>query len=264
MGRVLLEICLEDIAGAAQAERGGADRIELCTDLAQGGTTPSIGTVSAVLKSVTTVGVQVLVRQRPGDFVYCPGEVEAMVTDIEMISALAPPAGVTVGFVIGALTRDARVDRAVMGRLLKASGGAPVTFHRAFDEVADQRAALETLIDLGVAHVLTSGGQVTASAGVADLADLVDQAGERISVLAAGHVRAHNVAEIVRHSGVSEVHLRAHASSQPTSTSAAVVRAVAAALATGSPPEPEPEPEPVPAAEESLDRRTGMDRRAFL
>jgi copper homeostasis protein len=231
MGHVLLEICLEDVAGAALAERGGADRIELCSDLAQGGTTPSIGTVSTVLNSVNTVGVQVLVRQRPGDFVYSPVEVDAMVTDIEAIGALARPAGVTVGFVVGALTRDARVDLSVMSRLLEAAGTAPVTFHRAFDEVADRRAALETLIDLGVGHVLTSGGQVTAVAGIADLAGLVDQAGDRISVLAAGHVRPHNVAEIVRKSGVGEVHLRAQTPSKPTCTSAEVIRAVAAALA---------------------------------
>jgi len=213
----LVEICLEDLAGAAIAERAGADRIELCTNLAQGGTTPSLGTVSAVLDSVGTVGVQVLVRQRPGDFVYSALEVEAMVRDVAAIGALARPAGVTLGFVLGALTRDAAIDVPIMSRLLGACPGGPVTFHRAFDLISDQQAALELLVDLGVGRVLTAGGPGRALEGIAGLARLVSQADDRISVLAAGGVRADNVARIVRATGVSEVHLRAPASANPAS-----------------------------------------------
>ena len=224
----LLEICLEDVPGAAVAERAGADRIELCTDLAQGGTTPSIDRVASVLASVDRVGVQVLVRARPGDFVYSAAEIDAMVRDIEAIEALARPPGVTVGFVIGALNGNDRVDVPALTRLRIACGPAPVTFHRAFDVVPDRRSALEALIGLGLDRVLTSGGAPTAEAGLDELAALVEQAQERISILAAGSVRAHNVAEVVRRTGVSEVHLRAD---QPGgSTSAEVVRAVRSAL----------------------------------
>lgn len=229
----LLEICLEDVAGASIAERCSADRIELCTDLAHGGTTAALDTVAAVLGSITAIGVQLLIRPRPGDFVFTGAEVTAMLRDIEAIGALSRPAGVRVGFVIGALTDDGRVDVPVLTRLLRACGPVPVTFHRAFDAVADQGRALETLIELGVDRVLTSGGQLAAQAGTGALAALVERAGGRISVLAAGGIRAHNVAEIVRRTGVSEVHLRANSSPDSSLTSEAVVRAVASQLQAG-------------------------------
>jgi copper homeostasis protein len=223
-----LEICLEDIAGAAVAEQAGADRIELCTDLGRGGTTPTIDTVAAVLASVSRVGVQVLVRSRPGDFVYTAVEIDGMIRDVETIGALDRPSGVTLGFVIGALTDDQRIDVPALTRLRAACGSAPVTFHRAFDVVADQHSALEELVGLDLDRVLTSGGAPNAEAGLTDLADLVEQARGRISILAAGSVRAHNVADVVRRTGVGEVHLRAD---QPGgSTSGEVVRAVRVAL----------------------------------
>ena len=233
-GMTLLEICLDDLGGAAIAEHCGADRIELCADLAQGGTTASLGTVATVLASISTVGAQILIRQRPGDFVYQRTEVDAMVRDIEAIGALTRPADVNVRFVVGALTADGRVDVPVMTRLLRACGSAPVTFHRAFDAVADQGASLEVIVDLGIDRVLTSGGQASALAGVGQLADLVDQADDRVSILAAGSIRPHNVAEIVRKTGVSEVHLRAATdeTSALSATSAEVVRAVSRALAS--------------------------------
>jgi copper homeostasis protein len=240
----LLEICVDDLAGAVIAEQCGADRIELCTNLHQGGTTPDLGTVSSVLAALTGVGLQVLVRSRPGDFVYGGAEVDAMLADIAAIRALPPPPGITVGFVIGALTRDGRVDVPALTRLRRACGPAPVTFHKAFDEAADLKEALEVLMDLGIDRVLTSGGRPTALDGADRLADLVQQANDRIAILAGGGIRAHNVAEIVRRTGVREVHLRATRSTGPagtsspvgargpaatSSTSAEVVRAVVAA-----------------------------------
>jgi copper homeostasis protein len=225
----LLEVCLEDVAGAAIAERCGADRVELCTELEHGGTTPSLATVSSVLGSIDHLGLQVLIRARPGDFVYTADELAVMVGQIEAIGALQRPAGVSVGYVIGALTAEARIDLPATTRLLAACGAAPVTFHRAFDELADRSAGLDSLIGLGLDRVLTSGGGPTAAASVTELAGLVKQAGDRISVLAAGGVRAHNVAAVVRGTGVREVHLRAV---EPGSsrTSPTVVRAVIAAL----------------------------------
>lgn len=205
----LLEICLDDLEGAVVADREGADRIELCAALSEGGITPSIGTVAEVLRTVRSVGVQVIIRQRPGDFVYSESEVRAMVADIEAIRGV--PADVTVGFVVGALNPDSTVDTRATARLVAAAGGAPVTFHKAFDDCPDLPAALEELVAAGVDRVLTSGGAPSALAGADALAGLVAQARGRIAILAGGGVRPANVRELLRASGVREVHLRAAA-----------------------------------------------------
>ncbi|WP_157008125.1 copper homeostasis protein CutC [Agromyces laixinhei] len=209
-----LEICLEDLDGAVTAERCGADRIELCAGLVEGGTTPSIGTVRTVLGRVDRIDVQVIVRQRGGDFVYTRAEVDAMCADIEAIRAVASAPGVRVGFVLGALNRDGTVDRTAVRRMLDVSGDAPVTFHKAFDETPDLDAALDTLVELGIDRILTSGGAPTAVDGADTLARLVARAGDRITILPAGGIRPHNAAEIVARTGVTEVHLRAAAAVQ--------------------------------------------------
>lgn len=208
---MLLEVCLDDIAGAALAEQHGADRIELCAGLAEGGTTPSLGTVSAVLDRISRLGVRVIIRQRGGDFVYSPAEVQAMCADIEAIGALPVPAGVDLGFALGALTPEGLIDRPAVERMLAAAGPAPVTFHKAFDLTPDLDESLDTLIELGVDRVLTSGGPQDASAGAEVLNRLVQRAAGRIRIVAGGGIRAHNVADIVARSGVSEVHFKAQA-----------------------------------------------------
>lgn len=207
----LLEICLDDIDGAITAERRGADRIELCAGLIEGGTTPSLGTVTTVLGRVERIGVQVLVRQRGGDFVFSATEVDAMCADIEALLALPTPTGVRLGFVIGALNPDGTVDRDATRRMLAACGAAPVTFHKAFDETPDLDEALDTLIELGIGRVLTSGGPGSAADGAEALARLVRRSAGRIAILAAGGIRPHNAADLVARTGVGEVHLRAQA-----------------------------------------------------
>jgi copper homeostasis protein len=203
----LVEICVDDVAGARIAERCGADRIEVCSDLLEGGITPSIGLVAMTLSTLTRIAVHVLVRPRGGDFVYDREEVEVMCADIEAIKTV--PRGVDLGFVLSGLTPEGETDRAVMGILLDACAGAPATFSRAFDAVADQPRALNVLAELGVARVLTAGGPGTAAEGSDALATLVRAAGDRIGVLAGGGVRSSNVAELVAATGVREVHLRA-------------------------------------------------------
>lgn len=243
MSGVLVEICLEDLAGVRLAEDAGADRIELCSALSDGGLTPSIGTVATTLRSVGRMRVNVLVRQRAGDFVFDADELAAMVADIQAVRALPNPHGVAVGFVVGALRPDGSVDVDATGLLVAACGDAPVTFHKAFDQVPDRAAALEELVGLGVARVLTSGGPASALEGADELAALVAQAGERIVVLAGGGVRPGNVAELVSRTGVREVHLRAATTAQSGTlatsqydpghrqvTSGAIVAAVAAAV----------------------------------
>jgi copper homeostasis protein len=205
----VLEVCLDDIDGAIAAERAGAARIELCAALDDGGITPSLGTVAAVLASVTSLTVMVLIRQRGGDFVYSPAEVDAMVADIHAIRRLDRPDGVGLGFVIGALTPSGVVDEEVTARLVAACGDHPVTFHKAFDLSFDLGSELETLVSLGVARVLTSGGATTALEGAEALARLVAQSKGRIEILAGGGVRAHNAREIMTRTGVTELHFRA-------------------------------------------------------
>jgi len=213
-----VEICIDDVEGASIAEECGADRVEVCAALSEGGTTPSMGLVSAVLSRVSRIGVQVLVRPRAGDFVYSPAEVEVMLGDIAAVRALR--AAVPVGFVVGALTADGAIDTAVLARLVEAAGPCPVTFHRAFDTLPDLPAALPTLISAGVARVLTSGGAPTAADGADVLRSLVAGSAGRIAVLAGGSVRGANVAALVAATGVPEVHLRAGEPVSSSSTSA--------------------------------------------
>jgi copper homeostasis protein len=225
----LVEICVDDVAGARTAEACGADRVELCADLLEGGTTPSIGMVATALAAVRRVGVQVLVRPRGGDFVYDADEVATMLADIAAVRRL--PAAVPVGFVVNALTADGDVDEQVTRELVAACGDAPVTFSRAFDEVRDQYAALEVLGRLGVRRVLTAGGPGPAAGHHDRLRELVRRAGSGVAVLAAGGVRAVNVADLVGGTRVTEVHLRAPAPAHTRyRTSADEVRGVLAAV----------------------------------
>lgn len=203
-----VELCVTDVAGALLADRRGLARVELCADLAEGGITPSIGFVAAVLARVARVGVQVLIRPRPGDFDYDGTEIEVALRDIAAVRSLRVAATVPVGFVVGALLPDGRVDVDTTRALVSACGAAPVTFHRAFDLVPDPFAALEDLVRLGCARVLTAGGAPTAAAGAPALAALVRAAAGRIGVLAGGGIRADTVAGVLR-TGVPEIHLAA-------------------------------------------------------
>lgn len=204
----LVEICLEDVGGAALAAAAGADALEVCAGLADGGTTPTLGFVRHCAAAAPGLEIRVLVRARPGDFVHSPEEVEVMVADIEAVrGALAGSA--RLGFVVGTLTPDGDVDAGAVRRLVAASGDAPVTFHKAFDSVPDQPSALALLADLGVSRVLTSGGPGPAIDHLPELADLVRRGGEDVRIAVGGGVRPANAARIVAETGAREVHLRA-------------------------------------------------------
>lgn len=204
-----MEICVDDVAGALAAEAEGADRIELCVALSEGGITPSFGLIRTTLAHVRRVGVQVMIRPRGGNFVVAPAELEVMLADIAAVRAMPHAPDVAVGFVLGALTPTGMIDRPATTRLLAACGGAPATFHKAFDAIPDRAAALDTLCDLGMSRVLTSGGASTAAAGADELRALVRQADGRIGILAGGGVRAGNVRALLAQTGVKELHLRA-------------------------------------------------------
>ncbi|MGH3729178.1 MAG: copper homeostasis protein CutC [Micromonosporaceae bacterium] len=204
---IRVEICVDDVAGAAAAAAGGAHRVELCAGLSEGGTTPTPGFLRHSRRTAPDLGFQVLVRPRPGDFVYSPSELDVMVADIESVRSHVPPGGL--GFTLGALTPGGAVDETAIRRLVAACDGAPVTFHKAFDAIVDKPAALARLSALGVAKVMTSGGGGPAVRHLNVLADLVRLASDEVGVVVAGGVRAGNAAAVVRATGAREIHLRA-------------------------------------------------------
>lgn len=199
---MLFESCVDSLDAALASVAGGARRLELCAHLEVGGTTPDPALVKAVVAAVP-VPVLTMVRPRGGGFVYGEADVEAMVRDIRAMRAAG-----THGLVFGALKSDGTLDEAVMRRLLSHARPLPVTCHKAFDETPDVVAALTTLVALGVDRVLTSGGASTAAEGAATLAALVARAGDAITIVAGGRVRADGIAALVRETGVSEVHAR--------------------------------------------------------
>ena len=199
---MLVEAAVESLDGALAAERAGADRIELCVNLDAGGTTPSKTLIDDVVRGAR-IPVFVLIRPRVGDFVYTGPEIETMIREI----ALARSSGVA-GIVIGALNTDRTVDVDHTSSLVQAATGLPVTFHRAFDSTPSLTDALEQVIAAGASRVLTSGGAATAHEGAAAMASLVDQAGHRISIVAGGSIRTHNVGDVVRWTRAAEIHSR--------------------------------------------------------
>jgi len=199
---VQLEIAVQDALGARIASDAGADRVELCSALSLGGVTPSAGVIEAVL-AVVSCQVHVLVRPRPGDFRYSPVEVDTMVADVR----LAVAAGAH-GVVVGALTASAGVDERVLDRVLDAAGPADVTFHRAFDLVADAGVALEQLAERSVLRVLTSGGASSAVVGIDGIARLVGLSSGRVQIMAGGGVTLDSI-PVLAGLGVDAVHLSA-------------------------------------------------------
>lgn len=198
----LLEACVDSLDGALAAERGGSGRVELCANLVEGGTTPSVGAIAEAAAQLT-IPVHPIIRPRGGDFAYDAGELRVMWRDV--VSAREAGAD---GVVFGALTPEGTVDAEAVRLLLEAAEGLPCTFHRAFDMTRDLHESLDALLELGLARVLTSGGAPTALEGADAIAALVQRAGDRLVVMAGGGVRAAHVRDLVRRTGVREVHAR--------------------------------------------------------
>lgn len=199
----LLEIAAASIGSALAAQEGGADRIELCANLREGGTTPSYGTLVEARERLH-IPIHVLIRPRGGDFLYDDTEIAVMVRDI----AACAQAGAD-GVVIGALDANGNVDLAVCRRLIEAAGPLDITFHRAFDAARDRDAALDAIVALGCRRVLTSGGAPSAPLGTDALARLVRQAAGRVAIMAGGGIHADNVRELVARTGITECHASA-------------------------------------------------------
>lgn len=199
----LLEVAASSLTSALAAQAGGAGRVELCGQLADGGVTPSYGLV-AMARDRLRIPLYVLVRPRSGDFLYDEAEFELMQRDIEACVRLGCD-----GVVIGALDADAGVDLAGCRALVAAAGGLGVTFHRAFDAARDPARALEDVIALGCERVLTSGGHRSALDGAAHIAALVQQAAGRVRIMAGAGIRPENVADVLSRSRADELHASA-------------------------------------------------------
>lgn len=196
----LLEVCVDHLAALESAQAAGAGRIELCARLDLDGLSPGPELLDAAL-AVARVPLCVMVRPRAGDFVLRPGELERMTAEVRSLRERR-----VAGVVLGLLTRDGEIDAGATGELIALARPLQVTFHRAFDRARDPARALETLIELGVDRVLTSGSAPTAWEGRAALRALVEQAHGRIAVMAGGKVRADHAQALLEATGVDELH----------------------------------------------------------
>lgn len=195
-----IEICVDSPESAFAAERGGADRVELCDNLLEGGTTPSAGAIKLARK--VKIGLQVMIRPRGGDFLYSDTELEVMREDIRTAKALGAD-----GAVFGCLTATGEIDRSRTRELSELARPLNVTFHRAFDMCRDPQKALEELIEIGLDRVLTSGQEASCLEGLELIAALQKQARGRLIVMPGGGITPRNVKRIVAGTGVSEVHM---------------------------------------------------------
>ncbi len=198
-----IEICVEGIDGLVAAQQAGADRVELCASLLEGGLTPSLGVVREALR-VGTIPFHVIIRPRGGDFLYSELEFASMIEDVKAVRDLG-----VVGVVIGCLTADGEIDEARTKALVDAARPMKVTCHRAFDMTRDYRAAIEALVRAGVDRVLTSGQRDTAVEGIDILKDTAAIADGRIVVMACGALDQGNIAQVRRATGVDEMHFAA-------------------------------------------------------
>jgi len=202
----ILEAVVDSVAGAVAAQQGGAHRIELCAALMEGGITPSAAIIELTRRHVT-LPIFVMIRPRGGDFVYSDLELDVMHRDIELAKQLGAD-----GIVLGVLHTDGSIDATRTKALIQTARPLPVTFHRAFDMVADPHYALDALIRLGVTRVLTSGQEATALEGTDLIADLVRQAAGRMIVMPGGGITERNIARIAQATGARELHMSARRS----------------------------------------------------
>mgnify|MGYP002008653391 CR=1 FL=1 len=201
MSEILLECCVGSPVSAVNAELGGAARVELCAALELGGVTPSRGSIKLARDKID-IPLFVLVRPRGGGFQYTPLELDVMKDDITAARELGAD-----GIVLGVLREDGSIDIERTGELIEAAAGASITFHRAFDSTPDPLAALETLCELGIDRVLTSGRATRAEDGTELLGRLQQAASSRIGILPGGGISHDNCRQIIELSGAGEIHV---------------------------------------------------------
>ncbi|MDG1147911.1 MAG: copper homeostasis protein CutC [Crocinitomicaceae bacterium] len=194
-----LELCAASIEAIQIAKELNFDRIELCQSLEQGGLTPSLGLVDYALAH--GVETHVLIRPRPGGFVYSQGEIELMIRNIIACGELGAQ-----GVVIGALNKRGEIDKESISLMIENAKGMEVTFHRAFDDTANYKKSLDVLIDLGVKRLLSSGLEVNVERGMENLREMVDYARGRIEIMTGGGVNLSNVSNIVKEVKPDAIH----------------------------------------------------------
>ena len=195
-----LEICVNSIESAMAAQAGGASRIELCDNMAEGGTTPSAGLISRSKKKLN-IPVFPIIRPRGGDFLYSDEEFEVMKQDIKYCKEQGCE-----GVVIGILKADGSIDTERCRDLILQARPMQVTFHRAFDRCNDLQKGLEDIISLGCERVLTSGGEITATNAIFTLSRLVNQARGRIIIMAGSGINENNIIDLALKTGIKEFH----------------------------------------------------------
>lgn len=188
----LLEICCYSLKSCKNAEKGEADRIELCGGFLEGGTTPSVGLLKSVLDQVS-LPVYVMIRPRGGDFLYNSDELKSMLLDIKILKEYKPA-----GFVLGLLSADGHINIEGNAMLMEAIGDFPVTFHRAFDMCKNPHLAIEQLISLGIENILTSGQYQTAPQGIQNLIEYKQIASNRINIMAGSGVNSESIPDIAK------------------------------------------------------------------
>ena len=199
--KLVFEFCIDSVESAIAVEQGGADRVELCDSLIEGGTTPSAGAI-ALARQKVDIDINVIIRPRGGDFYYSDVEFEVMKFDIEQAKQLGAN-----GVVIGLLNPDGSIDLVRTRELVELARPLSVTFHRAFDMCRDPYEALDALIDLGLDRILTSGQEPSVVEGLDLITDLVEKAGDRIIIMPGAGITERNIAKVVAQSGVKEVHV---------------------------------------------------------
>ena len=196
----LLEVAVDSLERAVAAERAGAHRLELCTNLDAGGLTPGIELIRRV-RSAVRIPIHAMLRPRPGDFVYSAAEFAQMKSLIKTIAAENLQ-----GIVTGVLLPDSRVDVPRTRDLVALASPMRATFHRAFDQAPDLAAALESVVLTGAHRILTSGGAADAQTGAPILRSLFEQAANRITILPGGGLHPGNIADVARATGARELH----------------------------------------------------------
>lgn len=197
----LIEVCVNSTESAIASQAGGADRVELCDNLFEGGTTPSAGSI-ALARERLDIKLQVIIRPRGGDFLYSDLEYAIMQHDIETAKGLGAD-----GVVIGLLTAEGDIDVPRTRELVELARPMSVTFHRAFDVARDPSQALDALIDLGVDRLLTSGQEASVAEGAELIAQLIRRAGDRLIVMPGAGFNERNVARVVAQTGAKEIHV---------------------------------------------------------
>jgi len=197
---LVIEVCVDTVESAIAAQLGGADRVELCASLLEGGVTPSAGSIETARKCLN-IPIQVMIRPRGGDFLYSHVDFETMKRDIEAGKRLGAD-----GVVVGILTVEGEIDKERTMELVERARPLNVTFHRAFDMTRDPYQAMEDLIELGVDRVLTSGQAGSAAEGMRLIRSLAETARGRIAIMAGGGLNETNIGQVLAATGVREIH----------------------------------------------------------